>query len=182
MPLFGSTKDALLVKHFSKELMRSIISVEVAYFKLSLEDSNITIYNESATKRYYSPIRLFALVNKEDTTMSDEDTGINVLQNVTFAFLRDDLKDIDLVAEEGDIIKFDERFYEIDNTKTTQYWMGRNDETLLLNTEGRGNYEFGYNITISCKTHLTRNSSLNLVEVRSGINTPASNYNIPKNL
>lgn len=162
--------------------MHSIISVEVAFYKLSLQDSNLTIYNESSKKKYFQPVRLFALVNKEDINVNDVDTGIDISQVVTFSFLRDDLVDIDLVAEEGDIIKFDGHFYEVDNANSIQYWMGRNPEELLITTEGRSNYQFGYNVSVKCQTHMTRISQLNLVEMRSGLNTIKTNNNLPRNL
>lgn len=162
--------------------MHSIISVEVAFYKLSIQDSRLTIYNEASSKQYFNPLRLFALVNKEDILMNDVDTGMDISQNVTFSFLRDDLKDIDLVISEGDIIKFNGKFFEVDNSSQNQYWMGRNPDTLLTNVENRTNLKFGYNITIKCQTHQTRISTLNLVEVRSGINTIKTNLNLPRNL
>jgi hypothetical protein len=183
LPLFGGTKrDSLLVKHFSKELMHRLISVEVAVFKLSLEETNFTIYQESSKKVYYQPIRLFALVNKEDMNMNDTDAGMDTTQTVNFAFLRDDLKDIEFVMEVGDIIKFDENYYEIDNMNSIQYWFGRNPDTLPITTEGRSNYQFGYNIAVKCTAHLTRLSQLNLVNVRSGVNNHTVTNTIPRNL
>lgn len=172
----------MLVKHFSKEMIQDIISVEVAFYKLSLIDSNVTLYGESHAKKYFQPVRLFCLVAKEDITMDDSDVGMTVNQLVTFNFLRDDLKDIDLVIEEGDIIKFNEKFFEIDNTNENQFWFGRNPETLLITNEGRSNYGFGYNVSIKCSTHQTRISTLNLVPVRSGLNTIKTNHNLPRNL
>lgn len=182
MPLFASSRDALLIKSVSREIMQRFISVEIAFYKISLNDTQINLYNESSKKVYQQPIRLFALVNKEETNMNDVDTGIDVSQNVVFSFLRDDLKDCDIVFEEGDLIKFDEKFYEIDNTRTTQYWAGRNPDTLLITNEGRSNMEFGYNIAISAKTHLTRISQLNLVDLRSGIHTTKTSNFLPKNI
>ena len=180
--LFASARDAKLVKHFNREMIHRIISTEIAFYKLSIEDSSLTIYQESSKKVYYSPMRIYCLINKEETSMNDVDTGMDITQNVTFSFLRDDLKECNIVPSEGDIIKFDEKFYEIDNINSTQYWAGRNPETFLKMTEGRSNYPYGYNISISCKTHLTKASQLNLVEVRSGINTEKTNLNIPRNL
>lgn len=179
MPLFGSKRDSLLIKHFNKEVLHKWVSIEIAYFKLSLNDTNITIYNESSNRTYLNPVRLFSFVTKEEMTTNDVDTGIDITQPVTFTFLRDDLVDIDVVIEAGDIIKFDERYYEIDNVQSTQYWLGRNPQTLPIQTEGRSNYQFGYNTIIKCSSHLTRISPLNLVESRTGIN---QNFNIPRNL
>lgn len=182
MSLFGSSRDALLIKHISKEVISDIISVEIAFFKLSLIDSNVTIYQESTSKKYFDPVRLFCLVLKEDISMDDQDTGMQVNQLVTFNFLRDDLKDIDLVIETGDVIKFNEKYFEIDNTVENQYWFGRNPDTLPITTEGRSNYGFGYNVAVKCSTHQTRISQLNLVNVRSGLNTVRTNNNLPRNL
>lgn len=114
----------------------------------------------------------------------DELTDINITTNqlVTFSFLRDDLKDIDLVSEVGDIIKFDERFFEVDNVSQNQYWAGRNPDTLPITTEGRSNNGFGYNIGIQVKAHMTRVSQLNLVQVRNGNNSIAIKHNLPRNL
>lgn len=162
--------------------MHRVISQEVAFYKLALPESEMNLYGESARKVYFHPIRLFVLISKEDMAVNDEDTGMNMTQNVVFSFLRDDLKEIDVIPEEGDIIASDGKFYEIDNVNDLQYWMGRNQETFLMNTEGRGNREFGYNISWKCETHLTRLSQLNLVETRSGINTNKTTNFLPKNL
>jgi hypothetical protein len=182
MPLFGSTKDARIIGSITRELFHKYISNEVEVFKLALNETEINLYNESDKKVYYQPVRLFCNINKEDPMMNDVDTGMDVSQLLTFSFLRDDLIDKILTLNEGDIIKFDGRYWEVDNTNSNQYFMGRNNETHLMTTEGRDR-SFGKNISIRAATHLTRLSQLNLVEVRSGINdTPKTKNFKPKNL
>lgn len=179
MPLFGSHRDAKLVKHISKELLHRIVSIEVVLYKLALPEMEINLYNESAQKVYFQPVKLFALIMKDDTTFNDVDTGMDKSQTIQFKFLRDDLRENNVFVDVGDIIKFDEKYYEADNLKSQQYWIGRNNETLLNNTENINGEQHGYNVSIVVETHLTRLSQLNLVEVRSGINKPKS---LPKNL
>lgn len=182
MPLFGSSKDSLFLKSISRELMHRVISVEVALFKLALPEMEINLYGESNKKVYYQPLRIFSLVSFDETAMNDIDTGIDTSQTAVFSFLRDDLKDLDVVLDEGDIIKWDAKYYEIDNLRFNQYWMGRNPDTLPITTEGRSNdMGYGYNIAVRADCHLTRQSSLQLVEVRSGINSIRT-ANMPKNL
>lgn len=159
--------------------MHKVISNEVAFYKLNLNETEITLYGESSKKVYNNPVRLFALINKEEMTTTDEDIGLNTTQNVTFSFLRDDLKDWQVVPHTGDIIKFDQNYYEIDNVTQQQYFFGRNPDTLLLTTEGRSNMEFGYNQTVKCSCHLTKRSPLQIEEIRSGIE---QKLNIPRNL
>jgi hypothetical protein len=162
--------------------MHRFISIECALYKLALPEMEVNLYNESHKKIYYNPVRLFCLVNKDDATFNDVDTGLDTTQTLQFKFLRDDLKDINVVLSEGDIIKYDEKYYEVDNIKEQQYWMGRNDETLPIEVEGRSNSSFGFNISIIAETHLTRMSQLNLVEVRSGVNSINVMRTFPKNL
>lgn len=182
MPIFSSGRDALLVKHFSRELMHRFISIECALYKLALPEMEINLYNESNKKVYYNPVRVFCLVNKDAGTFNDVDTGLDKTQTTQFKFLRDDLKENDIFVEEGDIIKYDEKYYEVDNVNQQQYWMGRNNETLPFEVEGRDSRSHGYNISVVAETHLTRLSQLNLVDIRSGVNTIKSNLNFPKNL
>ena len=159
--------------------MQRFISVEIAFYKLALPEMEINLYNESNSKVYYNPVRFFSLVAFEETSMNDIDTGLDTSQSVIFSFLRDDLKDLDVVFDEGDIIKWDGKYYEIDNLRFNQYWMGRNPDHLLITTEGRSNdMGFGYNIAVRADTHLTRLSSIQLVEFRSGVNP----VNVPRNL
>lgn len=182
MALFSSARDASLIRSFSRELMQRFISIEIEYFKLSLNDTELNIYGESNKKTYFNPIRIFSLIRKEDATATDEDTGINVAQIVTYAFLRDDLKDAGIFIEAGDIIKYDASYYEIDNVRHKQYWMGRNPDTLVAYQQGDIN-EFGYSVSVIAETHMTRISSLHLIDVRSGINTiKTENKKIIRNL
>ena len=160
--------------------MHKYVSIEVEIYKLSLSDTEMNLYSESSKKVYFNPLRFFCLVNKDEQTMNDIDTGMDTTQTLQFKFLRDDLTEKELVLSEGDIIKFDERFYEIDNVNSQQYWMGRNLETIPVTTEGRVDQSYGYNVSIVAQTHLTRLSQLNLQEVRSGINSPK--HNLPRNL
>lgn len=183
MPLFSSTKDASLIKHINRELMHKIISIEVEIFKLSLNDTEQNLYGESGKKIYYQPVRFFCLINKDAQTQNDNDTGLDSTQTVQFKFLREDLRNKEFVFDVGDIIKFDERYYEIDNINNQQYWMGRNNETIPVTTEGRTDIDYGFNISVIVETHLTRLSQLNLVEIRSGINNSGRSSNFsPKNL
>ena len=182
MPLFTTKRDALLLKHFFKEKMHKFDSIEVEIFKLALSEMEINLYNESSKKVYYNPVRVFSTPTKEAFDMVDVDTGIDAVQTVSFFFLRDDLIDRDLVLEEGDIVRFDEKYYEIDNTRSTNYWAGKNPETLPVVTEGRTSLVHGYNVSIVADTHLTRISQLNIIDNRSGVNTIKSSGFMPRNL
>jgi hypothetical protein len=176
MPLFGSKKDARLINSITRELFHKYISNEIEVFKLALPETEINLYNESDRKVYYQPIRLFCNINKEAQTMNDVDTGMDVSQVLTFSFLRDDLIEKNIVLSEGDILKFDSKYWEVDNSFSNQYFMGRNDETHLITTENRDR-GFGKNISVTVSAHLTRISQLNLTEYRTGNDVTVRNTN-----
>ncbi|HAI44823.1 MAG TPA: hypothetical protein DCM40_45415, partial [Maribacter sp.] len=86
--------------------------------------------------------------------------------------------DKNIIVEGGDIIEYDGEFYEIDSVHSSQYWTGRNPSRDLGFVLG-DREEFGLSIAIRAEAHLTRRNSLNIEEVRSGIN---KNNSIPRNL
>lgn len=170
MALFSSGRDARLVKSINRELLHDFIQLEVAYYKLSLPETETNIYGESNKKAYFQPIRIFCLVSKEDKASADTDIGLDFTKNAVFSFLRDDLLERNIFIEVGDIIEYDAKYYEIDNVRNQQYWMGRNPDTLIAGTKGEIP-EHGYSISVIAEAHMTKVSNLNLIEVRSGINT-----------
>lgn len=95
---------------------------------------------------------------------SDE-FGADVKTTATVGFLRDDLKNISLVPQVGDIIVWDNEYFELYSLIENQYFVGKNPETELDNDD-----EFGWNQSLIFSAHLTRRSKLNFVDERSGVN------------
>lgn len=170
MALFGSGRDASLIRSINRELIHNILSIEVELYKLSLDDTPINIYNESNLKTYYNPVKMCCLLNKQPTTAENGEFGIDFSRTAEFGFLRDDLKDINFVLETGDIISWDNNYFEIDNVRGSQYWIGRNEETLPAVISNEID-EYGYSVSIICETHQVRISSLQLND---------TNYGVPK--
>ena len=194
MAFIGSERDASLVKRLNQELINKIIDIEVAFYKLSLDDTQANMYDEADNKVYHSPMRINALVQKDEKSYTGDEAGYDVTRTATFGFFREDLKTDNIIIEEGDVIEYDNEFYEVDGVGASQYWTGRNPNTDLgvvmgnlgqnqkISRDGIGimnNNEFGLSVAISVTAHVTRRNRLNIQEVRSGVNKPNS---IPRNL
>ena len=177
MALFGSGRDASLVRSINREIINNIIDVEVAFYKLSLDDTQANMYDESDNKVYYNPMRLNCLASKDEKSYIG-DTEYDHSRTAEFNFLRDDLKDKNVIIEEGDVLEWNNEFYEIDGVGASQYWTGKNPTTDIGQVEGDLS-EFGYSVAVKVTAHVTRRNRLNIQEVRSGINKP---NNIPRNL
>jgi len=179
MALFGSGRDASLIRHINNELIVNIIDTEIELYKLVLEDTRENLYGESMSKKYYNPIAIPCLVQKDEKTTVAEDFGLDSTRTGNFAFARDYLVDRTIILEVGDILNWDNEYYEIDQIGSSQYFAGKNPSTHLGFTRGEID-EHGYSVAVICEAHVTQRNKLNLVEVRSGGTN--QEYQLPKNL
>ena len=180
MALFGSGRDASLIRHMNRELVVEIIDTEIELYKLVLDSTRENLYGESDNKKYYNPIKIPCLVQKDEKTIVADDYGLDSTRTGIFAFNRDYLKDDNIIIEEGDVLQWDNEYYEIDKTSTSQYWRGTNPST-DLGRIAQEREEFGFSVSLIVEAHVTRRNRLNLVETNFGGN-PSQEYQLPKNL
>ena len=160
MALYGGPKARSFFRHHSRQLVNRIIGEEVLYYKLSLSETKYNLYGESKNKMYLQPI-LVACLYLVDQQVSEDDTyGKSRGQTAEFRFLRDDLIDLNLVLEAGDIVCWQESYYEVDLVIENQRVMGKNPEySLQADLE-----KYGESWSMICKTHLTGLNKLNIVK------------------
>ena len=163
MGLFGSGKDISFFRSINRELIHDIISIEVDIFKLVNEETKSNIYGESDSISYYQPIRIPCLIRPDDQASEYTDFGYDSGQQNRFAFLRDDLKDRNILMEPGDLIDWNNNYWEIDHLIENQLYMKRNPET-----NKSLDIKYGWDVSISCIAHLTRRNRPNIEETRFG--------------
>ena len=88
MALFGSARDASLVRSVNRELINDYIDTEVAFYKLSLEDTRANLYDEADNKVYFAPIRLNCIIEKGDTGTGSDFSNVPY-QNVIYTNIND---------------------------------------------------------------------------------------------
>lgn len=149
MPRFVGQRDFNLFQHFNRELISDIVDVDVVLYKIVLDTTAVNIYGESTEKARYNPVELKALV-KYPYQQSDtrDGFGVDVTQNVEFKFVRALLEQVKTYPETGDIIYYDNGYFEIDNVNDSQYVGGQPH----------------YATSIVCNAHLTRLSGLQIME------------------
>jgi hypothetical protein len=152
MPRFVSERDYLFFQHINREIVVDVVDVEVILYKIIHDIISVNIYGESTTKPRYRGISLNALVKYPKTNPKAEGFGYDAEQpGVEFRFVRKILEDVDVYPDVGDIIHYNENYYEIDNTNEIQLIASRPE----------------YNHNIICEAHLTRLSSLNIEETHT---------------
>lgn len=168
MALFGSSRDASLVRHLNRELLHNIVNQQCAFYKYSLEKTNTNIYGESSGGKYYEgPILFNSLIEVGDNTSPTNEFGVDFGWSITVALLRDDLVDANIHPEVGDIILYQESYFEIDNTNIIQFWAGKDpDYPYENNPLNPGLAEFGYNVSVVCFCHYVPADKINIVRQR----------------
>lgn len=149
MPRFVSQRDFNLFQHFNRELISDIVDVDVILYKIILDTTAINIYGEATEKTRYNPVELKALVKYPNQQSDTKDGfGVDVMQNVEFKFVRALLQQVSVYPETGDIIYYDNGYYEVDNVNDSQYIAGQPQ----------------YTTSVICNAHLTRLSGLQIME------------------
>ena len=161
MSLFGSKKDFGLLTRMNRELLQDIIEQEIAFYKLSINETHANIYGESSEKTFYDPIIMQCLITRGDQIFTTDDFGPDVARELNFAFLRDDFVDLGLVPEVGDIIMLAEDYYEIDSIVENEYFFGKDPDYNYARSD-----KYGKSISIRCSAHLTRADKLGITRTR----------------
>jgi|TARA_R110002050_G_scaffold266723_1_gene408141 hypothetical protein len=168
MALFGGTRDVSLIKKINRELMGNIITQQCAFYKYRLEQTTINIYGEAAGGKYFDGPTLFnALIVRQNQEYPESDLGVDFKWGIEFRFLRADLVDAEVVAEIGDIILYQEGYYEVTNINSNQYFVGKNpsypNATNPLNPGLEG---FGGNLSTICNTIYVPGDKLGITQER----------------
>ena len=162
MALFGTQRDAKFLASVNRELINNIIDTEIEFFKLILETTNSNTYGESDSKSYYDSIILPCIITKENKTSTMDDYGHSYTRTAQFGLSRDLLEKADFYPEVGDIVLWDNEYYELDNIESNQYFTGKNPETWPNGTT------HGYSVSIVCDAHVTKQTSIGITNLRRG--------------
>ena len=174
MALFGSARDYSLVTKFNRELVYKLVDTEVGYYKFVLDQSRVNLYGEGVSKVYYQPVRTPIYISRQPNDAVQTDAGIDAMVAIEFYILRDTMLTLNIVPEIGDVINWDDKYYEIDNTTENQYFAGKNPDTWI-----KGN-NFGGSLSFMCNAHQMRESQLQLLDLNYGINN--QDYDLPLNI
>ena len=159
MALYGGSRDISLFRHINRELMHDIISQQIVYHKYNLEETKVNIYGETTSGRIFQePVLLYTLIERSDQSSPILDGVVNFNQPITYRFLRDDLVHANVVTEEGDIIQWQNAYWEIDNIVSNQYFVGKNPDYPNTDSTGTNPLEsdladFGTSLSLICNAH-----------------------------
>mgnify|MGYP003655373032 FL=1 len=123
--IFGSNRDFNLLVNINRELLQDVIEQEILLYKISITDTTTNLYGEALEKTYLEPIKLNCLITRGDQVYDVDEFGVDLGREASFAILKQDLRDINTVSEVGDIVMWQEDYYEVDAIKENQLFYGR---------------------------------------------------------
>ena len=155
---YYGAKDLATIEKFNRELLGEpnksddgIIDQFVILYRTSVYDTETNMYGEASEGKVYKQgVKLPCIVDAEDFNFEYDDFGPDNRQNVKFAFQRAYLVEVDLKPDIGDILKWNEGYFEV-NTYNENQLIG-------------GNPDNSHSIVVSA--HLVRTPTTNLEEYR----------------
>ena len=195
MALYGGARDVSMFRKVNRELMGNIISQEVIYYKYNVTTTKTNMYGESFEGRNFAdPVMLFALIDLGSPESPTSDLGVDFTWPITFRFLKDDLLSptldynasmsfgsnlnplpgtygANIQPAVGDVIQYQNGYWEVDNTYDTQYFTGKNPEFPYTDANGDnplnpGLDQFGYSVEVRCDCHYVPSDRLNIIKSR----------------
>ena len=146
-PFFIPQKEVDLFDVLNEELIDNVLGQYVDIYKISIEDTEANIYGESEKKYFKTGFRVNCLISW-DPSYNLDDFGPDKNVTVELYFHRTTLKESEFYPEIGDIVEWNDFFFEI-NSVTEPQLIG-------------GHQEFKHEI--QALAHRVRLSSLQLIE------------------
>jgi hypothetical protein len=165
MALYGSSRDISFFHVINKELLHNIIEQNVGYYQISLDETPTNIYGEAegGTKMYFPPVLIVCLIDRGDYDGSYSDLGPNFTRDFKFRFLRKDLISQNVVPQIGDVVLWNNDYYEINLVNENQDIVGKVPEY----NYGDGYLsDFGSSFSIIVNAHYVSPESLGITQSR----------------
>jgi hypothetical protein len=125
MAYFGRSRDINTFSNINNELLGQVIEQKVGYYQVILDETTPNIYGESTNKKYNGPVLLTCLLERGDTTPLTDDFGMDFERKLTVRFFRPNLITANVEPSVGDVILWNEDYYEVNNVNENQLVVGK---------------------------------------------------------
>jgi hypothetical protein len=153
MSLLGryySQTDLNFINSVNGELMGDIVENLATIYKIAPNETKTNIYGETSpeTGKWYLPaIQISVLVDRPEMETQQDDFGPSRNQNHVFKMREKMCTQLNFYPEIGDMVYWNNRYYEIDNVVQEQLLGGQQEKSH----------------SIICNSHYTQVTSLNIM-------------------
>tara|TARA_B100001996_G_scaffold104442_1_gene78524 strand:- start:562 stop:1047 length:486 start_codon:yes stop_codon:yes gene_type:complete len=155
---YYGTKDLATIEKFNRELLGEpnitddgIINQFVILYRVSVYDTETNMYGEASEgKNYKQGVKLPCIISAGDFEFNQTEYGPDNTQTISVAFQRAYLVEVDLKPDIGDILSWNNGYFEV---------TGYNENQLIS-----GNFDNSHSIIVNAT--LTRMPTTNFEEYR----------------
>lgn len=164
MAYFGRSRDINMFSNINNELLGQVIEQKVGYYQVVLDETPSNLYGENQNKTFRGPVLLNCLLERGNTESSNDDFGVDTKRDLTVRLFKPHLISANIVPAIGDIILWNEDYYEIDNVNENQLIVGKDPNYAY--TDANGIPDAGISLSIILTCHYTRPERVGLREDR----------------
>ena len=126
-PFFIPQKEVDLFDALNEELIDNIIGQYVDIYKISVEDTEDNLYGESTKKYFKTGFRVNCLISFDAPTIELDEFGPDKKANIEMFFHRTTLEEANFYPEIGDIVDWNDFYFEINSISSPQLIGGHQD-------------------------------------------------------
>ena len=162
MSLFGKAQDITFIQGINRELINDVLDIAVDIYKPHVQASRENLNGETIKKVNQTAVRVKCLIEVDDQEWTNTDI-LDVNQKATYSFLRHELREhANLVVEVGDIIHWNDIYWEIDSVVQNKLIFGKDPDF------DKSESDTGDNFAVICSTHQTRRDKVTIERVHRG--------------
>jgi hypothetical protein len=164
MAYFGRSRDISMFSNINNELLGQIIEQKIGYYQVVLDETSPNLYGENLNKTFRGPVLINCLLERGAMESSNDDFGVDITRPLTVRFFRPHLIASNVVPNIGDIILWNEDYYEIDNVVENQLVVGKDPNYAY--TDENFVPDAGTSLSVIVTCHYTRPERVGLRDDR----------------
>ena len=164
MAYFGRSRDISMFSNINNELLGQVIEQKVGYYQVILDETPPNMYGESLAKKYNGPVLLTCLLERGDTEPVTDNFGMDFTKRLVVRFFQPHLITANVEPSVGDIILWNEEYYEVNNVNENQLVVGK--DPLYAYTAEDGVPDAGTSLSIILECFYTRPEKVGIRENR----------------
>jgi len=126
-PFFLPQKEVNFIDAVNEELIDEILAQYVDVYKVNVDETDTNIYGESSTKYYEQGFRVHCLLQFNEPEIMLDEFGSDLNSSIELYFHRNTLSAAGFYPEIGDIVDWNNMYFEINSSTEPQLISGYYD-------------------------------------------------------